>query len=478
MMKRNNILFIVLDTVRAKSTSFGDRDITPTIAAEQKRGRSYQKAIAPTPWSLSSHASMFTGKYATEHGATQESKWLSDEYTLLAERLSNVGYRTGIFTGNLFTSAAFNMSRGFETTSFSLRRKLFRDGHSFDEFIYREDYPDALELAKRTASEALGGDRKTAANIVWAGLNEVFGRGAGEIDDRKQLDEHIIQDVERFIKSNAGSDQPFFGFVNILAAHGPWEYREEQLRAIDVDPAEYGTEEEWEYLASVSEDQWPHAAGELTFDDHEREMLRLLYESWVHRADEFAGRLLQTLSEAGIREETVVVLTSDHGEATATNGVLGHTVSLQDDCVWVPLTITGPGVDATEVNGVVSLKDLYGTILSHAAVQTNAPGLRDTGDPVMTERFGISLRNVSDSVEKINERIREYTHHHRKLYTSSSSVEQCVDTGTTFGDEGLLPELTEFVDELETHNGTETQVNVADKVTDRLEQLGYGHPGK
>ncbi|SMP12544.1 sulfatase [Halobellus salinus] len=475
MTQRPNILFVVLDTVRAKSTTFANRDITPIIEAELERGEGYHNAIAPTPWSLSSHASMFTGKYATEHGATPESRWLPEEHITLAERLSEEGYRTGIFTGNLFTSAAFNMSRGFNTTSFSLRKKLFDDGHSLDEVLFREDYPGKRALLMMGVRELLFGDRKTGSNILYAGFNKVLGRTVENVDERKELDDYIVPDAKRFITSKARSERPFFAFVNILSAHAPWEYSKSRLREIGVEPSDYGSDEEWEYLASVSENQWPHAAGELTFDDREQEMLTLLYESYVHRADKLAGELLQALEEADIRDETIVILTSDHGEAIAEDGVLGHTVSLQDACVQVPLVVSGPKSTTTEINEIVSLKNLYGTLLSRAGVQTDAPTLHDTleQDIALTERFGVPLEGIQKHVDNINDDIKQYTHHHQKLYSSTSSVERCTDTGEVFGDADLSSELSNFTNSLEPHTGENKQARASEKVTDRLEQLGY-----
>ena len=88
----SNVLFVVLDTVRkANLTPYGyDRETTPTLAAFASEATTYEQAVAPAPWTLPVHASMFTGRYPSEHGATQETPYLEGA-TTLATSLSGVG---------------------------------------------------------------------------------------------------------------------------------------------------------------------------------------------------------------------------------------------------------------------------------------------------------------------------------------------------------------------------------------------------
>jgi arylsulfatase A-like enzyme len=473
--ERPNLLVVVLDTVRARSTAVDGRDTTPTIAAEGDRGTTFETAIAPTAWSLSSHASLFTGKYATEHGATLSSRYLSDDQTTLAEQLADAGYRTGIFTPNLFTSGAFNMSRGFQHSSFAVREKLFADGISIDEFILREDWDGGTELAQKLLAEARAGNVKNVANLAYGKLTSMVGVSQQRDGERKDWDEDVLRDAQRFVESSAERDEPFFGFLNVLAAHGPWEYDPSLLREIGVEPSEYGDDEEWERLAAVSEDQWPHAAGELTFDDREQEMLRHLYESWVHRADEYAEQLLDTLSEAGVRDDTVVVLTADHGESIARGDVLGHVSSLREESLRVPLVVSGPGIDTETVSDAVSLKDLYGTLLQFAGVETDAPSWFDerARGAALAESYGESPSGFEHLVADPTAVPDRFTELRRALYTAEGSVERRPESDTVLGDEELLSELDAIVEELAKNVEGGREGELSEEVSDRLERLGY-----
>lgn len=479
-IKNPNLLVIVLDTVRARSTTVGGRHITPTLAAEMEHGTTFKNAIAPSTWSLSSHASLFTGTYPTEHGATLSTEYLQDDQTTLAERLSATGYRTGIFTANLYLSGAFNMSRGFNESSFAVRSKLFSDGISVDEFILRENWNGQLELGKTILQEAASGNAKNVANLVYGKLDSMLGERSGENDHdrRKQWDETIVDHAARFLKSGS-DDQPFFCFVNLLAAHGPWGYNESLLRSIDVDPSEYGTDEEWEAVAAMSENQWPYAAGELSFDDCEQEMLELLYEAWVHRADEYAGDLLEALDEAGHRDDTLVVLTADHGEVIAEDRILGHTASLKDESLRVPLVVSGPGVGVDTIESVVSLKDLYGTLLDRTGIDTDAASWFDEVQrgEALAETHGVDPDDIRSHLDEIPDEMMRFFQHRRRVYTDEGMVERWYDSEKVIGDTSILPRLNKIVENLTVVNTDVEGTEITEEVSDRLEQLGYMQGG-
>jgi arylsulfatase A-like enzyme len=88
-----NVLFVVMDTVRKSHLSvYGDdRPTTPNLADFADEARVFEQAVAPAPWTLPVHASLFTGLYPTQHGATQEDPYL-DGATTLAESLSAADY--------------------------------------------------------------------------------------------------------------------------------------------------------------------------------------------------------------------------------------------------------------------------------------------------------------------------------------------------------------------------------------------------
>src|SRR5262245_33137476 len=110
-----DVVLVVLDTVRAEHmSSYGhSRDTSPGFAPLARDGAWFPDAVAPGTWSLSSHASLFTGRYPTSHGATLMRSTLDRRFPTLAEVLAAHGYETFCFTANGWINDAVGLTRGF-----------------------------------------------------------------------------------------------------------------------------------------------------------------------------------------------------------------------------------------------------------------------------------------------------------------------------------------------------------------------------
>lgn len=117
---RPNVLVIVLDTVRADhlSTYGYPVETSPNLSALAARGVRFDDVVSTAPWTLPSHASLFTGLVPAEHGATHEHRALSPDAVTLAERFRDAGWRTAGFSTNPNVSAATRLDQGFEHFSF------------------------------------------------------------------------------------------------------------------------------------------------------------------------------------------------------------------------------------------------------------------------------------------------------------------------------------------------------------------------
>ena len=95
-MKQPNVVFIVLDTVRADHLScYGyRRETTPNIDAFAAGSRVYKNALSPSCWTLPSHASFFTGLSCSAHGTSTVHRALDPRFETLAEQLQANGYQT------------------------------------------------------------------------------------------------------------------------------------------------------------------------------------------------------------------------------------------------------------------------------------------------------------------------------------------------------------------------------------------------
>jgi arylsulfatase A-like enzyme len=140
--------------------------------------------------------------------------------------------------------------------------------------------------------------------------------------------------------------RPFFAFLNYLDAHDPYDPSSGFRQKFAPGPRAPRPPDG----AHVSEEG---ARPELD-----------LYDAAIAYLDSAVGGLLQELDRRGLLENTLVVLTSDHGEEFAEHGLMGHAASLYRPSVEVPLVFSLPGtIPAGRVPGPVTLRDLAATIL-------------------------------------------------------------------------------------------------------------------
>jgi arylsulfatase A-like enzyme len=311
-----NVLLVVLDTVRDDALScYGNpRPTTPNLDRLASQGTRFENAYSTCFWTLPSHASLLTGLYPSEAGATSETNQLPQRLTTLAEHLSNAGYRTSAIVRNPWISEERGFAQGFES--------------------FVEDWRDD------TSHEAKEEDGAVDLATTWMGEQVDIG-------------------------------EPFFLFVNLNIAHLPYTPPES-------DRARFASRrwsgERVEKLMAI-EGGWGHLAGRLSLDADDFGLLRDLYEAEVSIADRHVGRMLDWLEDRGQIERTLVIVVSDHGENLGDHGRIDHVYSLYDSTVRVPLIVRHPArFQAGSVRSeLVSLIDVAPTILE--ATGLSDPGL-------------------------------------------------------------------------------------------------------
>ena len=110
------VLLISIDTLRSdRLGSYGyDRPTTPTLDALAAQGVLFERALAPTSWTLPSHASMLTGLAPRQHGAVDWDRAVAPDATTLASALRSAGFRTAAFVNNGFLNSENGILRGFD----------------------------------------------------------------------------------------------------------------------------------------------------------------------------------------------------------------------------------------------------------------------------------------------------------------------------------------------------------------------------
>lgn len=312
-----NVLLIIWDTARALSLSlYGyERRTTPELEEFAKGGTVFERAFATSSWSLPSHASLYTGRDAHEIHINRDIP-LDDTYPTLGEVLSRHGYVTGGFTGNLFYgSRDFGIARGFAW------------------------YDDE---ARTTPSKLAS---------TWSLTRRVLSRWRRYTGNHQEIvrrqGDHVTEKVLQWIDRRG--TRPFFASVNYFDAHEPYLAPAPYSLAFSKTQPRY-----WEG------DQRPTEPSVL-------QELQTAYESCLLYVDAETRRLLDALEARGVLDNTLVIITGDHGEQFGDHGahLFGHERSLYASVLRVPLVLVFPKrIPAAERRSeVVSLRDIPATII-------------------------------------------------------------------------------------------------------------------
>jgi len=348
MTRGSNLLFVVLDTVRKdRLTVYGhDRPTTPVLTEFADEARVYEQAVASAPWTLPVHASLFTGYYPSEHGATQEDPYLEGA-TTLADSLSAAGYATSCYSSNAWITPYTGLTAGFDAQ---------------DNF-FKVMPGDVLSGPLARAWKLLNDNerlRGLADRLVEAGAAVHSRLAAGDGEDSK-----TPAVIDRTIEFIDGADGPFFSFVNLMDAHLPYhppkEYAEQFAPGVDS--------------TDVCQDSKAYNAGARAIDDDEWDAIRGLYDAEIRHMDAELGRLFDWLKRTGRWEETTVVVCADHGELHGEHGLYGHEFNVYDPLVNVPLLVKHPEVAADRTDEQVELLDLYHTVLDATGVESRGVAL-------------------------------------------------------------------------------------------------------
>ncbi len=320
-----NVVLISLDTLRADHLSlYGyGRPTSPHLERwARRRGIVFRNTVASSPWTLPSHVSLFTGLDALRHGVNYGAE-APASLLMLAELLHGAGYRTVAVTGGGYVGPGHGFAQGFDSYS----------------------RPPGFAAEEELKS----------------GLENAIGR----------------------LRRNAG--RPFFLFFHTYEIHTPFRRREpyfSRFRSTSVEPPANGIAtrkvepdvarglvEKKEFVAQLEDSRRRLLKAE------ELPLVTDLYDAGIAYTDAMLQRLFQALEELDLERRTIVVVTSDHGEALGEKGLAGHAY-LYDFNLMVPLILALP--DGTAAGRViseqVSLVDVLPTVLELVGLDP-VPGL-------------------------------------------------------------------------------------------------------
>ena len=368
-----DILLLVLDTQRVDRLScYGyPKPTSPHLDAFAQDATRFNRAISPAQWTIPSHASLFTGLYPSAHGVLQSYEVLPSQIPTLAERLQAGGYFTAGFCNNPLVGIINNgLRRGFYSflnySGWLTERPNQAGVRSSWIGRYRQFFKRSLAHALRWFQDAFARSEwllslsLTPLMVpVWQTALSFKGNTARSLQDVAQL---LSQ------RSGVAENQGIFAFVNLMGVHMPYHpprrFIEQFAPQVLADPSAQV------YLRQFNSDVYgwlAPLAGAL--DEHQKQILDGMYDAEVAYQDELLGQFFEQLRQNDRLEQTLIIICSDHGEHLGEKQFMGHSLTVYNELVQVPLIIRDPRqifpqnhIEET----IVSTRCLFHTILNVA----------------------------------------------------------------------------------------------------------------
>jgi arylsulfatase A-like enzyme len=326
-----NVVLISVDALRADALSaHGGPVTTPSVERLAREGVLFERAYAPAPETAPTHASLLTGKRVLRHGVTGNGLPLSNQHETLAEAFRRQGYATAAFVSSWVLDPRFGWSQGFDVYDASFPE----GGATMDK---EDPYPGAVWVGRR-----------------FEGL------------DRRAVETTLA--AERWLR---GAPEPFFLFVHYFDPHRPY-----------VPPASFAQQVR-DVPIDVSGRRFPGLSPKALLG------IARSYHAEVLYLDDSLGELLAAVDARAGDEDTLVVMTADHGEGLGDHGWLEHGVNLHDEQLHVALVFRWRGrlPAALRIETPLSVRVVAPTIADLAGLgQFEPPGGRSIAEELRAGR--------------------------------------------------------------------------------------------
>jgi arylsulfatase A-like enzyme len=435
-----NVLLIMVDTLRADHLGvFGSRDVkTPHIDQLAADGLHYTRAFSQASWTRPSVGTILTGLYPSSHGAVHKADTLREGVITLAEAMSAGGYRTVGFPNNINVSASFNFQQGF------------------GEFHYL-----APSLFFGASEEAA---KLSLYNILRL-VKERFLSRSIDVHNYYQPAETVTGVVNKWF-AGLKPNERFFMYAHYMDPHDP--YMVHPFNGVG-------------YARVAMPNPSPEMAA----------TLQKAYEGEITYLDEHLGALFDEMKRRGLYDQTLIVLTADHGEEFHEHGGWWHGTTLYDEQTNVPLIIkpAHSGARGATVTDLVTSLDIAPTVLTAGglpvppAMQGHALPLDGAAPPQRAAVFSEEdfEGNVLQALRSLDWKLMTANAGNPRglpetgVYDLGKDPKEMQNVAAGAGPklEELRAALGRKVVEARAQAGATTQTNVDSVTRDRLKALGY-----
>lgn len=367
--KRPNLVLIVVDTLRADalSKSAGSAE-TPAFDALEADGIAFRQAFAHAPLTVPSHAAIFSSRLPHENGVRSNGQLVGTGLPLLAEHLAEEGYST---------AAAVSLATLWPNEKLRGLDRGFEHYDTGDRMVAR-----SFEVLPRIRAALDAADSKEGPFFLFAHFSDPHepycAYDGPERTASFVLNDEALAEVSTSRATDWSKSISFSPGTHHLRIRSADEFK---LRQFALDDARGDLS--WE----LTEGELLQAGRSVTIrivnprvapvtavlrawvnDVPSLSEIRSRYVAEVEAVDRAVGELIAELKERGLYDQSLIVLTSDHGEGLGEHGIVGHAVQLYDEALHVPLVMklpysARPAHLARAAGTLVRHKDLAPTLL-------------------------------------------------------------------------------------------------------------------
>jgi len=294
-----NVIFIVLDAARYDHYGcYGDsRGMTPNIDKFAESAIRFDNAVAAAPYTITSISTLFSGLNPEAHGVRKVTNKFPEDLENMPRAFKRSGFFTIALTGTKFISREFGLAQ-------------------------EQDCEALVELR--------------------------------DPDDKEQTRSTMnLAAMEKGVKMAAESGKPVFLYCHFLPPHWPYHPPGDfDRRYISNPQLKYWRS--WQIKGLLDNGLVDEARADIE-THHKRFMNNLLY------ADHATNQLLDLLKKYGLFDNSLIVITADHGEAFNEHGHFGHNTSVYDDMIKLPMLVRVPGTESRVEEQPIGLIDFFPT---------------------------------------------------------------------------------------------------------------------
>ncbi|PHN95607.1 iduronate-2-sulfatase [Maribacter sp. 6B07] len=366
-IEKPNILFIAIDDLRPELGAYGSEvAITPNMDALAAEGLLFNNAYCQEAICSPSRASVMTGARPETIKVIENFSYFRDlnpDIVTLPQHLQTAGYET-VYTGKIFHP-------GYTDEELSWSRKAY-SGPKVEEMPDRvRGYvlAENQEIFRKNRAEVIA---KYGENAPRNGLGKGPAYEFADAPDNSYEDGHNTELAIETMKEMAQNDKPFFLGLGFLKPHLEWiapkkywdMYEDVDLQLTDqhegpVNGAAMGLHASFELRARADIPNY----GDIK--EEQAKNLKRAYLATVSYVDAQIGKMLKALEEEGLRDNTIIMLWSDHGWHLGDMGIWGKATNYEI-ATRVPLIVSTPNmpdaVRGSKTNALVELVDMYPTL--------------------------------------------------------------------------------------------------------------------